>query len=136
MSKNYSEMAIEMLRATRDGETLAPVDLKLLEMAVNGFLNEAGDVAFCDLYARVSSGEYCPPWFHGIEHLTRNHEGYVFWKGFEVEHYSGTSVYSEDGRQAAIELARRCRHLEAIGETPNCTKAIWRWEQYESKVPA
>jgi len=39
-------MAIEILKATNDGDNLAPVDLKLVELAVNRYLNEAGEVAF------------------------------------------------------------------------------------------
>ncbi len=37
-----ADKAIEILRQTRDGDTLEPRDLKLVEMAVNDFLNEDG----------------------------------------------------------------------------------------------
>jgi hypothetical protein len=40
------EQALEILRATRDGDDLAPQHLKLVEMAVNGFLNDEGKEAF------------------------------------------------------------------------------------------
>ena len=36
MNANVCELACDILRATKDGEELAPPDLKLLELAVNG----------------------------------------------------------------------------------------------------
>src|SRR5579864_370099 len=43
MNANICELACDILRATKDGEELSPPDLKLLELAVNGFLNETGE---------------------------------------------------------------------------------------------
>ena len=60
--------ALEILRATRDGEDLAPEHLKLVEIAVNGWLSEAGEIAFAELLANVRGG-YVRPWLHGVEHL-------------------------------------------------------------------
>lgn len=45
-----ADKAIEILRQTRDGDTLEPRDLKLVEMAVNDFLNEDGKQAFETLF--------------------------------------------------------------------------------------
>ena len=132
LMKNACEKAIEILQITDDGDKLSPVDLKLLEMAVNGWLNETGEVAFDDLYNRVSGGAYSPPWFHGIEHLTIDHVGYVYWKGRAVEHYTPSWAYSDDAKKHALELAERCRHLERIGVEANTTNAIWKWEQFEA----
>ena len=122
------DMALEILQETRDGEALAPHDLSLLQSAVNDWLTEAGEVAFYDLYARVKQG-YIKPWFHGIEHLTITHVGYVYWKGVEVEHYTPRWAYSAEAKQAAQELARRCRIIEARGETPGTMSAVWNWEE-------
>jgi len=106
------DQAIEILQKTNDGNDLAPEHLKLLEMTVNGLINEAGEIAFEELYQNVMKG-YKRPWFHGIEHLTRDHEGYVYWKDARVEHYS-FSDYEQEGR-AAAELADICREIEARG---------------------
>ena len=125
------DMAIEILRATNDGDDLAPVDLKLLETAVNGWLTEAGEVAFYDLHSRVSGGEYVKPWLCGIEHLTIGHTGYVYWKGIQVEHYSFREY--EPLKAAAVELARRCRLLEARGEAVIGLSAVWNWEHESMK---
>lgn len=112
MSKSMHDQAIEILQKTNDGNDLAPEHLKLLEMTVNGLINEAGEIAFEELYQNVMKG-YKRPWFHGIEHLTKDHEGYVHWKNVEVEHYS-FSDYEQEGR-AAAELADICREIEARG---------------------
>jgi hypothetical protein len=74
------EIACEIIRATNDGDDLAPEHLKLVEMAVNGFLNEKGWQAFKDLHEQVKAG-YKKPWAFGVENLTQDHEGYIYWKG-------------------------------------------------------
>ncbi len=93
MNKSLCDIALDIIRATNDGDDLDPRDLKLVESAVNGFLNEQGEVAFYELHRRVMNG-YVKPWLHGIEHLTISHDGYVRWKGLEVEHYVTLAVYS------------------------------------------
>src|SRR5207237_975931 len=128
MEGSLIDKALEIIRATHDGNDLSPPHLKLVESAVNGFLTEQGKLAFEELYRNATKpGGYTVPWFHGIEHLTRDHQGYVRWKGHQVEHYDSPSCYSEEARQAAEEVARRCRILESRGETPTTQKVIWRW---------
>jgi len=120
-----SDKAIEILKGSHDGDALAPRHLALVELAVNRDLTEAGQQALDELHAQVLAGTYVQPWLHGIEHLSKNHEGYVFWKGHEVEHYSFRDFEAE--RQAANELARRCRILDARGEPVSTTAAVWKW---------
>jgi len=95
---------------------------------VNGRLNELGEAAFEDLYQNVLKG-YKPPWFHDIEHLTRDHVGYVLWKGKVVEHYDSPWAYSADAKKETEELARRCRILESRGEIPTTHNAIVTWPE-------
>lgn len=127
------DMAISILRETNDGNNLAPEHLSLVEGAVNGWLTEQGVEAFQDLYKQVAAG-YKRPWFHGIEYMTRDHEGYVYWNGREVEHFSFRNFQKEEN--AAQELADRCRHLEAIGIEVSCRNAIWHWEKYAPALAA
>ena len=132
MSKNYVEQCIEIVRATHDGDDLAPPDLKLVEIAVKGWLNEAGEVAFAKLLANVRAG-YKPPWLMGIEHTTRDHQRYVYWKGNQVEHYDH-DVWQQDGwrermKADAEELARRCRWLEENGKEVNTANVLAKWEE-------
>jgi len=60
MTIDNSEAAIEIITATNDGDDLAPHHLKLVENAVNGFLNEKGQQAFEDLLANVRNGYTIP----------------------------------------------------------------------------
>ena len=126
MSQSMTDKACEILHKTRDGDDLSPPHLYLLQEMVNDHLNKEGEVAFEELYQLVLQG-YKPPWFHDIEHLTRNHEGYVLWKGRMVEHYDSPWAYSADAKKQADELARRCRILESRGEIPTSHNAIWTW---------
>ena len=126
MTDTLADQAIEILQKTSDGDDLDPGHLKLLELAVNGRLNIAGKGAFAALLASVRSG-YVKPWFHGVEHVTRNHEGYVLWRGKPIEHFSGDYAISDEAAIYVNELARRCAILEAQGVTPDTNHVVWRW---------
>jgi len=56
---SIEDAALEILRKTDDGDKLSPIDLKLLEAAVNGFVNEDGKAAFFAMLDRVRRG-YAP----------------------------------------------------------------------------
>ena len=123
--KNYSDMSIEILQKTHDGEDLAPHHLGLVQLAVNGNLNEKGDVAFVELYRNVEQG-YKKPWLCEVENLTKDHEGYVYWKGIQIEHYSFHDYPSE--KLASEELGKHCRQLEERGlkvSSGNLFSTIW-----------
>ena len=122
------EKACVILQATNDGDDLDPDQLKLLENAVNGFLNEKGSTAFEKLYEDVKAG-YKKPWFHGIEHLTIDTVGYVYWKGIQVEHYNLGWHRSAEAKKQAEEVARRCRLLEERGQDVNYSHVIWTWKE-------
>ena len=123
----HSDVAIEILQKTNDGDDLDPQHLKLLELAVNGFLNDNGEAAFKELYTSVKTG-YKKPWLHGVENLTIDHIGYVRWRGKRVEHYDISWAYSAEAKIAAQELGRRCLILESRREIPTTHNAIWTWE--------
>ena len=106
----------EILNRTHEGDDLAPRDLTIVEMAANGFLNEAGQAEFDRLLVNVRRSEgYQQPWLHGVEHLTKDHNGFVFWRGIEVEQYSIRDFKQE--RVAATQLGETCRRLEELGIT-------------------
>jgi hypothetical protein len=121
------DMAITILQKTNDGDDLAPEHLYLVQEAVNGHLSEQGEVAFYQLYESVLKG-YKKPWLHGIEHLTIDHAGRVYWKGKQVEHYDFPWAYSEAAKSEAQEIARRCQILEGRGIDPDTTSVCWKWE--------
>ena len=126
MSKSVCDKACFILQKTNDGDDLSPEHLWLLQEMVNGRLNELGEQEFEKLYQSAEAG-YVKPWFHGIEHLTIDHKGYVRWKGKIVEHYDAPWQGSQEAKVQAEEVARRCRHLESIGVVPSTANVIWTW---------
>jgi hypothetical protein len=128
MESSVCDKACEILEKTEDGDKLSPAHLYLLQEAVNGNVTELGRQAFENLHSQVIAGTYQPPWFHGVEHMTQDHEGYVYWKGKHVEHYHGSVCHSEEGKRELEELARRCRILESEGAEINVQSAVWNWE--------
>jgi hypothetical protein len=131
MDSNFCELACDILRATKDGDELAPPDLKLLELAVNGFLNEAGKAAFMELHRNATKPEgYTVPWFLGIEHMTRDHERYIYWKGVRIEHFDHDHWRQHGWRERmkadAEALAVHCLDLEAYGVTPTWQNVTFR----------
>lgn len=123
-SKSICDLACEILEKTHDGDDLAPHHLKLLELAVNGRVNEKEEVAFYELHDNVLKG-YKKPWYHDIENMTQDHEGFIYWRGVQVEHYSHDSY--EDADKESKELERRCKILESKGVKPTTITAIWKW---------
>jgi hypothetical protein len=125
------DKAIAILQATSDGDKLASIDLSLVESAVNGFLTTEGIKAFNKLHKTVAAGKYKQPWFHGIENMTIEHVGYVYWKGAIIEHYEQPWAYSKEAKKSAQELKRRCDILESKGILLNITTVIWNWVEGE-----
>ncbi len=123
------DMACDILRLTNDGNDLDPLQLGYLEAAVNGLLTDEGLKVFAGLHKLVTSGQYKKPPFHGIENLSIDNTGYVYWKGVHVEHYTLSWAYTEEAHKAAIELARRCKLLEEKGIVPDINSVIWNWAE-------
>jgi len=129
MSADFCELACDILRATKDGEELAPPDLKLVELAANGHLNTAGEAAFMDLHRNATKpAGYTVPWFLGIEHMTRDHQRYLYWKGVRIEYYDH-DFWRQDGwrermKADAEAVAAHCLALEAQGITPTWQNVI------------
>lgn len=117
-----------ILQNTSDGDDLSPGDLYFLQVMANAGpteVTEAMEVRLSELANNVKNG-YKKPWLCGIENLTKDHEGFVYWKGIQVEHYSHMDYHKE--KAAAEELARRCTILESKGIPVNGTNAIWKWK--------
>lgn len=118
-----TEMAIAVLRATDDGNGLAPVDLAIVELAVNRRLDSSGLIRFAELHENAAKpGGYTAPWLFGIEHLTIDHLRHILWKGVAVEHFDH-GVWQRPGwrermRSDSEAVAARCRQLEAEGIQP------------------
>lgn len=71
--------------------------------------------------------------FHGIEELTKDWEGFVYWKGIHVEHYSYNDKTEE--AEAAKTLADKCRHIESLGLPVSGSKVVWCWSWFSNLRP-
>lgn len=112
------EEVLAVLRATGDGVLLSPRDLKLSEHVVNhgrAALTDAARARWDEVVVLVDQGQYTKPWLHDIEHLTKDHQGFVKWRGQVVEHYSFRDAEKE--KAAAQMLGACCRFLEARGRS-------------------
>lgn len=121
------DKCLVILAATHDGDDLTGHHLYLVQVACNGGLSAAGETAFAQLHDQVASGTYTRPWFRGIEHLTQDTEGYIYWKGHQVEHYSFHDADAE--LAAAHELAARCLWLESQDTPITSQTAVWQWPE-------
>ena len=121
------DRALDILRRSHDGNDLIPLDLWLVQEAVNGHLNEHGRQAFRELAARVDAG-YSIDCLYGIEHLVMAPDRYISWHGRNVEHYDEGLRRSQNGRRQAREIARRCRILEQRREIVTTT-VVWTWRE-------
>ena len=109
------EQSIEILDRSRDGNDLEPFHLSLVQAGVNNHLTARGVEAFHQLYDSVTSGQYAKPWLAGVEHVTRDHQGYIYWKGSRIEHFTFSVMEEDQLKHTTQRLAERCRHIEALG---------------------
>ena len=113
--KTLIQKALEILEGTNDGDKLSPPHLKLLEMAVNDMLNDKGIKMFDDIHKQVMDGEYRRPYLQGVEFMTQDHEGYIYFKDHDVEHFSRPWAYSLEAKDYLERLKSRCLFLEGKG---------------------
>jgi hypothetical protein len=63
------------------------------------------------------------------ERLRIEYDGYIYWKGRQIEHFSGSLLEDSDrNRVEARELIRRCEMLEDRGEEVSGTSVVWSWK--------
>jgi hypothetical protein len=74
-----------------------------------------------------------PAWFHGIEHMTLDHDGYLRWKGQTVERLDPEFARSDAAKGKVRILAARCRHLEEVGKPVNKMNVVLTWGERVQK---
>jgi hypothetical protein len=109
------DKAIAVLQKTNDGNDLDPIDLALVEVAVNGHLEAKGIKVFEKLYESVEGGTYKRPWFHGQENMLIDHEGYVYWKKEKIEHFTPHWRSLRMPGNTLLNLADGVRYLKIRG---------------------
>jgi hypothetical protein len=70
-----------------------------------------------------------PAWFHGIENMTLDADGYLRWKGRTIERLDPDFAQSKAFRGRARILEARCRHLEERGEPINKRTVVLTWRE-------
>lgn len=110
--KSDHEKNLYILENTHDGNDLAPCHLHLVEGSSNHNLSKKGRKALTDLYKSVISG-YTKPFYHGVENMTQDLEGYIYWKEIRIEHYSFDEY--EEADIAIKKLESECKTIESKG---------------------
>ena len=122
----------DILESTNNGRDLDPPHYWLVENAVNKTLTKKEDDALKALHAISQSPDgYQKSWFHGIEHLTIDYVGNIYWKNTRVETYLLQWAYSDEGKTAAQKLADKCNHLENIGVEVSMQTLIIEWDKHK-----
>lgn len=65
--------------------------------------------------------------------LSADGQGYIFWKGVEVEHYR--DPFAEQAKPRLSALADRCEFIESLGFKPTGSLAVSRWEVVKGLTP-
>jgi len=130
-SKNIFDDVLTVIQKTNDGANLSPKDLHLTECAINGFLTEEGIAEFYSVYHRVIDGTYdkLKNYLFGVEHITKDHECYVYYKGKHIDHFTFNGDYKGE-RQAAIKAAKICSLLESKNIEVSPLTYCWKVEDY------
>jgi hypothetical protein len=109
------DIVVDILRGTHDGQDLSPDHLGLVEGYMCLELTSYGEEVLLQVHADVMAGRYQKPWFHGIEHLTMDHQGYVRYKGHRVENFLPHFMYTAEAKKYALEIAKRCQAFKESG---------------------
>lgn len=79
--------------------------------------------------AMPGASQDCSPWFQNIEHITRDAEGQILWKGHVIEHFDLAQAENTRSREYVRELARRCVILEQHNVIPSVLTVICTWQE-------
>jgi len=127
------DMVIFILQNTDDGNDLSNGHLRLVQGGANNALSENGNEALKDLFEQVKGGNYQKPFFHGIQNMTQDQEGFIYWKGIQVEHYSFNDWENEDF--SARELAEVIKDLEKINVKVSSGNVLEHFDTFRENHP-
>lgn len=112
------DKACLVLTYTKDGRELSPDHLYTVELLVNGFLNEEGYKYFEEkIYIPCKEQTYHKPFHFDVEFMTKDHEGYIYYKGIHMEHFSFHGDV-EGEKKATEKLQKACIAYEAANGKP------------------
>lgn len=122
------DKVLAVIVETRDGEDLAPRDLGLTELVLNDLATSAQVSEFDALYERVCvkrTYAASSSWLAGVEGVSQDHRGYVYWRGACIEHFS--PVPAPRLRELTLKLQEVCLGMERHGLTPNNSTIYLNW---------
>lgn len=129
---NTIHMCLDILEKTNDGNDLGPDDLSFIQSCVNAFQSvDSGEYpkaleALTQLYTEVKAGTYKPAWFCDVEYMTQDHEGYIYFKGQHVEHFTNYAYPSYEKMKLDCQnLQHACLVFEKQGRDINSWAIIF-----------
>lgn len=126
--RNY-EKAQAILQATGAGDKLAPQHYHLVELANHGVpLSPYQQEELDGIYAKLP--EYTPPFAHGVEHMTIDREGTLYYKGVAVDYGALAWTATLGGRADVVRIQDQCRFLEGRGIKPTSQEIFSNWGAY------
>jgi hypothetical protein len=102
-----------ILERTEDGRELLEPHRRLVHKALTETVSRTGADVIEWLDESTERGTYRTEFFMGIEHLTRDVKGLLFWKSHPIGWFSPDA--GECDEEMAQRLAVRCRKLDAKG---------------------
>ena len=106
----------EIMSLTNNGRDLDFQNLKRLNVYFDGYKTEfpkEEEVHYAELLGKARNGVFNTPWFHGVENMTMDSQGYIYWRGNHIDHYSFDDLLAE--RESLLDLEKQCLILESKG---------------------
>jgi len=100
-----------LISETETGTALLEPHRRLLTKALTEPLSRDSEEVIAWLHEKITRGTYRKEFFCGVEHLTQDAKGYLFWKDSFIGRLPGTGT--KDDAENARKIAERCRQLEA-----------------------
>ena len=110
------QKCLAILEQDPDGESLAPGHVGFVVYAMQNSLDAAQQKTLDELYRQVINETYVLPWHLGVEHMTMDSDGTMFFKGRVVEYYNRNLAFTLGARADLVRLQQTCLFLEARGE--------------------
>jgi len=125
MTEETYAKAIEILEKTNDGDTLDPSHLFVVERVINNYAFAEEVDVFNEIYKDVAAGKYQKPFLFGVEHITIDHSGYIYWKDIIIEHFNFPYLRKKECKKHVLQLAERCKWLESQSLDINLRTVVW-----------
>lgn len=112
---NTREKCLAILEKDPDGTQLAPGHVGFVVYAMQNELDSGQKKQLDDLYRQVTGGTYQKPWHLGVEHMTVDGDGIVYFKGQVAEYYNRNLMNMLNMRSDLVNLQQACLFLEEKG---------------------